>query len=131
MSQIFDQLVTCKICKKYFSNPILLPCGNNICENHLTTYNNDNESIYKCDICFKDHQLPEEGFSLNRPFIEMMNLNIHFDEQTRKTVNVIENLNNVNKTIDLLIKDPNEFIYSYFFECENRIDLKEDQEDEG
>ena len=63
MSQIFDQIVTWKICQKYFSDPIILPSGNNICENHLIktkTNNNDNESIYKYDICFNDQQMPED-----------------------------------------------------------------------
>ncbi len=30
--QNVNELLTCKVCKKCYLNPVVLPCGNNICE---------------------------------------------------------------------------------------------------
>ena len=34
-NQHFNELLTCKICKKFYLNPVILPCRNNICEEHV------------------------------------------------------------------------------------------------
>ena len=51
-SNSFNYLV-CKVCSKYYLNPVILPCGNNVCEEHVSKKLGENNSkIYKCDICF-------------------------------------------------------------------------------
>ena len=126
-NQNINELLTCKICKKYYINPIILPCSNNICEEHVNQkiLKDNNSKIYKCDFCFKEHNVPEENeFILNQTLIEMINMNLHLDEQTKSTKILIDDLDKVNKEIDLIDKDPEDFIYSYFSKEKNKIDLK-------
>ena len=35
ISQITSKLYTCGVCEKYYLNPVLLPCGKNICAEHV------------------------------------------------------------------------------------------------
>ena len=48
-------------CKKYFKEPIDLPCGHNVCKQHL----NKLEKTFKCTICDKETIIPEGGFKIN------------------------------------------------------------------
>jgi hypothetical protein len=121
----FNEVLTCKICQKYYLNPILLPCRNNICEEHINKQTKDiNAQSYKCELCSQDHEIPENGFIVNEPFIEMMNTNVHLDEITIAAKRLVDHLENSNKKIDLIEKDPEDFIYSYFSNEKNKVDLK-------
>jgi hypothetical protein len=92
--QNFDELLTCKKCKMYYSHPVILPCGNNICEEHINQAIRDNNSqSFKCFFCFKDHKAPEEnGFILNRPFIDILNMNMHLGDKTKRIKKLIDDL---------------------------------------
>ena len=54
----------------------------------------------------------------------MLNKNVHFDERTKTAIKVFDDLDILNKDIDLIKKDPENFIYSTFSEEKNKIDLK-------
>jgi hypothetical protein len=119
MNQNLNEYLTCKICQKYFLNPVLLPCYNNICEEHV----NELQS-YKCDFCQENHQVPQNGFILNRPFIVLMKTNLHLNERTKTAQKQIDDLDILNKEIDLIAKHPEDFVYSYFAMEKNKIDLR-------
>jgi hypothetical protein len=106
-------------------NPVILPCGHNVCEEHVNQKLKENNSkIYKCDICFEEHEVPKKGFIINLPFIEMMNDNLHLSQENKQKKTLIKDLNNVKKDIDSITKDPEGFIYSYLAKEINKIDLK-------
>lgn len=58
-----DEILTCKICLKYFSEPITLPCGNNICKKHIDQ--RVSHYVFKCLICNKYHTVNEDGFGVS------------------------------------------------------------------
>ena len=83
----------------------------------------DNDSnIYNCDFCQNVHQIPGSGFILNKSYIEMMSLNLHLNEMEKTAKNQIDKLEYSNKEIDLMSRDPHNFIYSYFAKEKNKID---------
>ena len=57
-------LVTCRFddCKMIFQNPVTLPCGYSLCEQHLTEY----DDKFECSFCHDQHQIPKNGFSTNK-----------------------------------------------------------------
>ena len=123
-----NEHLTCKICQKYYLNPVILPCGNNICQEHVEKKIKENNSqFYECDFCRESHEVPENGFILNRPFIEMMNMNLNLTEGTKTAKKVIKDLETPNKEIDLIAKDPENFIYDYFAKEINKIDLRREK----
>ncbi len=85
-----------------------MPCFNNICEEHI------NSKIFKCDFCQENHQFPQNEYFSNRPFIELMNTNLHLNERTKTAKKQIDDLDILNKEIDLIAKHPEDFVYSYF-----------------
>jgi hypothetical protein len=116
-----SEIITCKVCNKYFSNPVVLPCLKSVCQDHITFESNC--QIFKCKFCNKDH-VSNDGFNLSKELMDLINLNLHLDEKTKSTKSVLDNLENVNKEIDLIAKDPEDFIFTYFSKEKNKIDLK-------
>jgi hypothetical protein len=116
-----SEIITCKVCNKYFSNPVLLPCLKSVCQDHIIIESNC--QIFKCKFCNKNH-VSNDGFNLNKELIDLINLNLHLDENTISAKSVLDNLENVNKDIDLITKDPEDFVFNYFSEEKNKIDLK-------
>ena len=53
-----------KNCGKFFENPILLPCGNTICRNHINEQTSEKISgkFFLCSLCDESHKIPDEGF---------------------------------------------------------------------
>ena len=49
--------IKCKICSKVLEKPVLLPCGNVMCEKHQQ---GEMKSIY-CKVCDLDHEIPPNG----------------------------------------------------------------------
>jgi hypothetical protein len=97
-----SEKITCKVCNKYFSNPVILPCNKSVCQNHIT-FESDCQ-IFKCIFCNKDH-VSNEGFNLNESLIDIINLNLHLDEKTISIKSVLDDLEKVNKKIDLTEKN--------------------------
>ena len=48
-------------CKKYFKEPINLPCGHIVCKQHV----NNLAKTFKCPKCDKEAVVPEGGFKIN------------------------------------------------------------------
>ena len=54
--------LTCSYCSKIFRDPIELPCGHNLCKEHLT---GKNENRIKCAECKKDFEVKDNEFKSN------------------------------------------------------------------
>ena len=125
--QNLNEIITCKVCNKYLLNPVFLPCCKNVCQNHIIKQiTESNQQFYKCGCCNQNHQVPQDGFNLNETLIDVINLNLHLDEKTRSAKMLLNDLDQVNNDIELINKDPENFIYSYFSNEKNKIDLKRD-----
>ena len=70
-------------------------------------------------------KISENGFIINRLFIEMMNMNSYLNEQTKIAKTVIDDLDLNNKEIDLISKDPEDFIYTYLSKEKIKLITKE------
>ena len=64
-------LFNCDICNHSLVDPISLPCGNNVCNEHLQTWRDLNEiNSFTCGICEDKHVVPEKGFKVNKQIQE-------------------------------------------------------------
>ena len=73
-----------------------------------------------------NHHIPENGFKINSELMDLINLNMHVDEKTKKAHKIIEELEKVQKKLEF-VKDPENFIHEYVSETKNKIDLKKEQ----
>ena len=118
-----DEILTCNICEKYFSNPITLPCGNSVCGEHIDETGSD----YKCEICSKKHAVPEDGFCINKNIVKLSKLNNHLDDKTKSLHQIIDEFEKVLKELSLLCRDPASFIFDYVSEAKFKIDLEREK----
>ena len=58
--------------------------------NQQTTMNNT--LVFQCDLCRYNHELPLDGFILNRSIIDILNLNMHLDEKARQANKALNDL---------------------------------------
>lgn len=127
-----DELLVCKICQKYFQDPVLLPCGENICKEHVVLNKSPDEKEakiynYMCQLCKSNHQTLEAGFCLNTGMIKLLKLNYHLDENALAQHKLVEELDSVVKALRLICKAPNYFISEYASEIRNRIDVRREE----
>ena len=78
-----DKIVTCAVCNQFLLEPVVLPCKSSICKMHVyeKTKADETLTVYKCQVCLKDHKIPEDGFLSNETIVEMMALNLHLNEK--------------------------------------------------
>ena len=63
---IYEQL-KCKLCNKTFQDPVIIPCGETVCQHCITDYieenaESENRGLFKCCLCEEEHSIPPKGF---------------------------------------------------------------------
>jgi hypothetical protein len=108
-------------CGLILENPVTLLCGNNLCLKHLEGL----ETKFKCFFCPKQHTVPEDGFCVNKT-IEQMIENFYQSDPLRKKIK--EAFDSLNETFkDYKCIDPDVYIYDYFAEIRNKVDLHKEE----
>ena len=123
-----DKILTCKYskCNKYYINPISLPCGNNICEDHLYDLV-DEDGKFKCVFCDDEHETPEHGFLINNDLNELLNLGLHLNDDQKKGMELLTEVQSFIEDFDLLNRDPENYLYDYFSNIKNMIDKERER----
>ena len=103
-----NEIVTCKFCKKYFKDPVVLPCGGNICREHVDL-KTDNFLIYKCQLCNENHKTYDGGFCSNSAIIDLLKLNSHLDEKSKQIHQAIDKFDESHKRSEFVVQRSSEF----------------------
>jgi hypothetical protein len=119
-----DEILTCKKCKKFFSEPISLPCGKQMCKEHLYEASSDN---FNCGLCASQHEIPENGYAIIESINKALNLNLHLDEKGKEAKKLILSLENLVRDFNLVNNDPENFIFDYVASIRNSIDLERER----
>ena len=113
MSQIdaFNDTFKCNLCNKVLQSPIILPCGETICEKDLKILY-INAKVFQCFLCDEEHQQPKKGFPSNRNLQTQLDLQVNkidlsknhpkYDECKKIFREIEENT----KETDLILRDP-------------------------
>ncbi len=81
-SQKFE--LTCSYCSKIFKDPILLPCGDFICREHLKEKNVVKENRIECTKCKKDFEVKENEFNTNVTLKKLVEDQSHLSGEEQK-----------------------------------------------
>ena len=57
--------LACSVCKKIYTKPIVLPCGDTICQEHLKEKSVIKQNKFQCKVCSQEFNLNEN--QLTRP----------------------------------------------------------------
>ncbi len=80
MNQWKSQL-TCSYCAKIFKDPILLPCGDSICCQHLCKRDVVKANKIKCKKCNEEFQTKDNHFKSNEEFTDYIECAYHFSDK--------------------------------------------------
>ncbi len=114
----------CKYCNKILKDPILLPCGLCICNEHTKTITN-----LACKSCSSEHIVPRQGFNVNTELksqIETHNVHLSESELSYKHLFSLLQSQLAEMCDDFKVKR-NEFEYfahEHFAELECQIELR-------
>lgn len=71
-----NQQLNCKICKRLLENPVLISCGETICQKCVACLIDSNEpSKLNCPLCLETHEIPSNGFILNKFVVNLLKSN--------------------------------------------------------
>ena len=110
---------TCELesCQLFLENPIVLPCGTTICNNHLDNIDN----IYNCLNCNQTHEIPVNGFPINNALMSVIKNANHLN-QTQKIA--FESFNKLNdKYLEHKSMNSESLIDDYYSKIRNKVDL--------
>jgi WD40 repeat protein len=125
-----DQIYVCKYsnCKKYYDTPIILPCFFCACKHHIDKLfiKKDGHDKFECQFCDEIHEIPENGFQVNLSLMNAIERNLHLSDKYRLVMKKLKELESLVNDIDLdkVLIDPECFIYDYFQDLRNKIDLQ-------
>jgi hypothetical protein len=111
-------------CRLYLENPISFPCGHTVCKDHI----NENDKTFTCYSCNKCYPIPLEGFGVNVKLSSYINSNLHLNSKHKEVKELLDKL----KTAVLNFESsdlayPDKFLYEYFSNIYNFIDLHREQ----
>ncbi len=118
-----NDLFECKICKDLLVDPIILPCGETVCNVHTEKISEDN-----CLLCTEMHISPKSGFPSNKIVKNQLDLEINKTKLDFTQFNeyhvILRELNRNLKEIDALRKNPEDYISEYFAILTRQINLR-------
>ena len=115
--------IKCPHCQKTLEAPTILPCSDSICKKHI----NQSEETIRCHKCGVQHQIPKDGFPLNKSLAEIIEAEIakldlgKIHSQAKESCKSVEN---VLREIEVTIRDPSYYTHLIISDLRNKIELK-------
>jgi transposase-like protein len=72
--------LTCSYCSKIFKDPILLPCEDSICREHLSDRDIVKQNKIKCKKCNEEFQVKNNEFKSNEAISKLIDSHSHLNE---------------------------------------------------
>ena len=124
------ELSTCKVCKRFYLNPVILPCGESVCNEHVKSSfacDIDSNNTYDCVLCEENHLIPEGGFIFNKHVIDFLSMNFHLNDEAKEVQEAIDEFDELVKEMRLFCKDPAKIVADYFSTARFKINSKKEK----
>jgi hypothetical protein len=123
-------LFDCDLCHQVLVDPISIPCGNNVCKGHLDKLLKNfskEETFFQCEICKKEHIIPESGFKVNKGLQSCLEIQLNTLKLTPiydECKTVIKRAHERVAEIEMLEKNSEGYIYEYFEDIKRQVDIR-------
>lgn len=119
------ETIKCKICQNIYAEPVLLPCDNTICKEHIS------EKSFNCSFCLNNHSIGQE-FKLNLLIQSVIDSNKYLNEQEKllksDLVNLDTDMESLTKELELVEAGFGLLVYEHFSSMINKIDIQRETE---
>jgi hypothetical protein len=117
-------------CKKFLENPVTLPvhCGLTICQEHIK-YSDHTENVQiKCDLCSEEHEIPAKFLVVNKVLSTILKNENHLSDKQKELKAKLVQLETILLDHEKSkVARPEEYIYDYFADIRNQIDLHREE----
>lgn len=113
---IIKSKLSCPLCKAPFDEPRSLACGNSICNNCSREILDTNPTEFKCRLCETSHQIPSEGFPLNKSLIDIISIKpfeISRGDLANRLKSTVNSIRNRLRKLELALNNGADVIHEY------------------
>ena len=121
MMNLEDFICEYDCCKLILEDPVTLPCGNTLCLEHLNKFNDK----FICYFCKGEHQIPVNGFLINKKITKMIENHFNFNTLRNKIKTSFEELSESIEEYENI--NPGCFVFDYFADIRNKVDLHREE----
>lgn len=119
-----SRFTECMWCHSQLCDPVILPCGDSICQKHTK----DLEKVeWKCCLCDGEHKLDEgERFPVNNVVLALLTSNLSrldFGQSFREAKESVEAVDAKYKEMMMAVRDPQEYVCSLVRKYKAQLDL--------
>jgi hypothetical protein len=129
MLDSIKSILNCKFCVRILENPVILPCGETICDKHDESFRV--KETAKCPICDEYHTLGEsERFLANKGFERLLATEIsklELGEDYREAAKLLDELNNLKSVYDEMGSNTEDLVGEKFLAMRRKVDLIRDE----
>jgi hypothetical protein len=123
MEELFNT-IKCGNCKNVLDSPVILPCGDSICQKHTV----ESKEPILCYTCGIEHPIPAKGgFLPNKGLQGMINTKrafLDFGDEHKQAKESCQHFDELLTKIDHLLKDPYNFTYEAIEYLKTVVQLK-------
>ena len=128
MPECLLESVKCNKCFNRLEKPVILPCGNPICDKHQ---HEDNKKTIYCSVCDLDHEIPPNGGFIRISFFEKLiekNIDcVNLRDEYKAADEKIKQFPDLIERFEKLKSDPKNIIYDKINELKADIDLRREE----
>ncbi len=125
--EIFDRfkkvfICSSKSCNKYLEEPVTLPCGFTICQEHIKSNddNSDNKNYtFECVVCKNQHTV-SKFLAINKTVSDLIESDVQLSQEQKELKANITKIEAI--LYDHLKECPEVYIFDYFSNLKNKID---------
>ncbi len=118
-----EKILTCAYCHKIFACPVILPCGDRICQAHL-----QNKASLKCLVCFEEITRITPDLPVDKLLLDLIDLNlfsnVFIGADHKRAIEAFKKLEMLVCDSEKLIHDPYFHLYETISQVRNEIDMK-------
>ena len=82
--------LTCSYCSRIFKDPVLLPCDDSVCREHLSERDVVKENRIKCKECQQEFQLNDDEFRSNKGLRMLVGSQSYLSEEDMRLKKEVE-----------------------------------------
>jgi hypothetical protein len=126
-------LFDCKQCDQLLVDPVTLLCGYSVCKRHLDvlleSYPKDSNT-FPCKLCDDEHYIPKKGFAINKTIQNALDIKLNTLKLNPVYEECKSEINDAKisiQKIEILEKDPDNYIFEYFEEFKRQVDIRREE----